>query len=55
MPVVIENPVLNSPYEEPQRHFRFAEDGITDEIVGARALDRSGDRCERLARSRGCR
>jgi type III restriction enzyme len=34
--VVIENPVLNSPYEEPQRHFRFAEDGITDEIVEAR-------------------
>jgi type III restriction enzyme len=34
--VVIENPVLNSPYEEPQRHFRFADDGITDEIVEAR-------------------
>ena len=36
--VVIENPVLNSPYDEPQRHFRFAEDGITDEIVEARRL-----------------
>ena len=34
--VVIENPVLNSPYDEPQRHFRFAEDGITDEIVEGR-------------------
>jgi type III restriction enzyme len=34
--VVIENPVLNSPCEEPQRHFRFADDGITDEIVEAR-------------------
>ena len=28
---VIENPVINSPYEEPTLHFRFAEDGITDE------------------------
>lgn len=34
--VVIENPVLNSPYEEPRRHFRFEEDGITDEIVDER-------------------
>jgi type III restriction enzyme len=33
--VVIENPILNSPYEEPRRHFRFTEDGITDEIVEA--------------------
>ena len=31
-PVVIENPILNSPYEEPGRHFRFDDDGITDEI-----------------------
>src|SRR5437879_5397344 len=36
--VVIENPVLNSAYREPTRHFRFAEDGITDEIVEARRL-----------------
>ncbi len=28
--VVIENPVLNSPFEEPKRHFKFTEDGITD-------------------------
>jgi type III restriction enzyme len=35
--VVIENRVLNSPYEEqPQRHFRFEEDGITHDIVEAR-------------------
>jgi type III restriction enzyme len=33
MTVVIENPVLNSPFAEPRRHFRFAEDGITDEVV----------------------
>jgi len=36
--VVIENPVLNSPYEEPGRHFRFDEDGITNEIVEGRRL-----------------
>ena len=36
--VVIENPVINSPYEEPARHFRFDEDGITNEIVQARRL-----------------
>lgn len=33
---VIENPILNSPYEEPQRHFRFDEDGITSDVVNAR-------------------
>ncbi len=36
--VVIENPVLNSPYDEPGRHFRFDEEGITDEIVEARRV-----------------
>jgi hypothetical protein len=30
--VVIENPILNSPFEEPRRHFKFTEDGIPDEI-----------------------
>lgn len=34
--VVIENPVINSPFEEPRRHFRFDDDGITDEIVSDR-------------------
>jgi len=34
--VVIQNPVINSPFEEPQRHFRFTDDGITDEIVEGR-------------------
>ncbi len=34
--VVIENPVINSPYEEPTRHFVFDEDGITNEIAGSR-------------------
>ena len=31
--VIIDNPVINSPFEEPQRHFRFTDDGITAEIV----------------------
>jgi type III restriction enzyme len=36
--VVIENPVINSPYEEPARHFKFTDEGITDEIVEARRI-----------------
>ncbi|MFC1874285.1 BPTD_3080 family restriction endonuclease [Chloroflexota bacterium] len=36
--VVIENPILNSPYEEPKRHFRFSDEGITDEIVEERRI-----------------
>ena len=31
--VVIENPIINSPFEEPKRHFRFGQEGITNEIV----------------------
>jgi type III restriction enzyme len=34
--VTIENPILNSPYEEPTRHFRFDDDGITDEVADGR-------------------
>ena len=34
--VVIENPVINSPFDEPTRHFRFTDEGITDEIVDGR-------------------
>ncbi|MBI5238301.1 MAG: DEAD/DEAH box helicase family protein [Deltaproteobacteria bacterium] len=36
--VVIENPVINSPFEEPKRHFRFTEEGITDEKVESRRV-----------------
>ena len=36
--VVIDNPVLNSPYSEPTRHFRFDEEGITNEVVEARRI-----------------
>ena len=33
---MIENPILNSPFREPARHFRFDDDGITNEIVEGR-------------------
>ena len=36
--VVIENPIINSPFGEPQRHFLFDEDGITDQIVKDRRV-----------------
>ena len=36
--VVISNPVINSPFDEPTRHFRFDEDGITEEIVAGRRV-----------------
>ena len=31
--VLIENPVINGPFEQPTRHFKFSEDGITSEII----------------------
>ena len=34
--VVIENPVINSPFEEPSRHFKFDESGITNNIAAFR-------------------
>ncbi len=34
--VVIENPILNSPFDEPERHFRFDKSGITNDVVQAR-------------------
>ncbi len=34
--VVIENPIINSPFVEPVRHFRLTEQGITDEIIEER-------------------
>ena len=32
----IENPIINSPFAEPNRHFQFDDQGITDTIVPAR-------------------
>ncbi len=34
--VTIDNPVINSPFEEPKRHFKFNARGITEEIVRGR-------------------
>ncbi len=36
--MIIENPVINSAFEEPARHFKFTDDGITDEIVEQRRI-----------------
>lgn len=36
--VVIENPVLNSPFRKPIRHFSFSDEGITNEIVESRRI-----------------
>ncbi|MBK5962952.1 hypothetical protein CCR95_02300 [Thiocystis minor] len=36
MTVTIENPIINSPFEEPARHFHFNDDGITNTIVPGR-------------------
>ena len=35
---LIDNPVINSPFEEPRRHFRFDDNGITDEILAGAAV-----------------
>jgi len=36
--VIIENPVLNSPFVEPGRHFKFSEEGITNDIIDKRRI-----------------
>ena len=36
--VVIENPVINPPFDEPTRHFRFTDDGITNEVDDGRRI-----------------
>ena len=33
---LIENPILNSPFVAPARHFKFTDEGITNEIVEGR-------------------
>jgi type III restriction enzyme len=37
-PVGIENPVINSPFAEPTRHFRFTDEGISDQINEGRRV-----------------
>lgn len=34
--VVIENPIINSPFNESTRHFKFTDEGITNEVVEGR-------------------
>ena len=34
----IENPILNSPFLEPTRHFKFGDHGITNESVNSRRV-----------------
>ena len=36
--VVIENPIINSPFDEPTRHFKFTDAGITNEMVDGRRI-----------------
>ena len=36
--IIIDNPILNSPFDEPTRHFRFDEQGITNDIVETRRI-----------------
>ncbi|HVB65060.1 MAG TPA: restriction endonuclease subunit R, partial [Nitrolancea sp.] len=36
--VVIENPIINSPFVGPTRHFRFDDDGITDQVEDGRRI-----------------
>ena len=38
MPVLIEDPIINSPFKEPERHYRFDEEGITNEMVEGRRI-----------------
>lgn len=36
--VVIENPIINSAFLEPKRHFRFDDEGITNDIIESRRI-----------------
>ena len=36
--VVIENPVINSPFREPDQHFKFTDEGITNEVIDGRRV-----------------
>ena len=35
---VIENPILNSPFQEPAKHFVFGESGITSQVAAGRRI-----------------
>ena len=40
--VIIEDPIINSPFEGQRRHFRFDEEGITNDVRGRFSLWRKG-------------
>lgn len=35
---LIDNPILNSPFDEPERHWRFSEEGITGDVNEGRRV-----------------
>ncbi|MDP3766909.1 MAG: hypothetical protein Q8S13_02745, partial [Dehalococcoidia bacterium] len=39
--VVIQNPVINSPFEEPTRHFEFGDRGITEKVIDGQRRESS--------------
>ena len=50
---VIDNPILNRPYDEPTRHFAFDDEGITDRIEDSRRPSSFSCRCPGCARAPG--
>ncbi|MCB1435376.1 MAG: hypothetical protein KDK75_23365, partial [Alphaproteobacteria bacterium] len=36
--VVITTPIINTPFDEPKRHYLFDEDGITNTIIEKRRV-----------------
>jgi type III restriction enzyme len=36
--ITIENPVINSPFQEPTRHYKFDDEGITNETIESRRV-----------------
>jgi type III restriction enzyme len=44
MAETIENPVINTPFEAPSRHFVFSDEGITSTIAQVRRALGSGVR-----------
>jgi hypothetical protein len=51
--VVIENPVINSPFEEPARHFRFRRDSDIDLAIFLNKEEIDGfDECRLLMKLR---
>jgi hypothetical protein len=41
------NPIINSRFHEPTRHFRFSDEGVTNEDKGRATTFRTSDPCLR--------